>query len=193
MIWLIILAVLAGLLLLPLGIRGIYAAQNSGVWILVGPFKFRVYSEKKQSKESKEKKSEQSQKHSKKGGDFQDFKLIICRIFDFLNQFRQKIRVNRLELKIALTGDDPSDLAVRYGQTWIAIGNLIPQLERVFTIKRRDFDVIYDFAGEKTQVYARVDATITLGRMLHLLSKHGVKSIVHLIKLKDLGKGGAQL
>ena len=192
MIWLIILAVITGLLFLPLGFRAVYAEHNSGVWVFVGPVKFRVYPKKKRKEAPKQKACEKPHKDSQKGGNYQNFKLVVSRVVEFLNQFRRKIRINHLELKIALTGDDPSDLAVRYGETWAAIGNLLPQLERVFTIKHRDLDVIYDFAADKTRVYARVDASITLGRTLHLLSKHGMKTIIHLIKLKQLRKGGAQ-
>lgn len=192
MIWLIILAVITGLIFLPLGFRAVYMEHNSGVWVFVGPIKFRVYPKKKQEKSSKQKENKKSKTDSKKGGNFQNFKLVAARVFEFLNQFRRKIRIKRLELKIALTGDDPCDLAVHYGEAWAAIGNLLPQLERFFTVKKRDIDVIYDFAADKTRIYARLDASITLGRTLHLLSRHGIKTIIHLLKLKELRKGGAQ-
>ena len=192
MIWLIILAVITGLIFLPLGFRAVYMEHNSGVWVFVGPIKFRVYPKKKQEKSSKQKENKKSKTDSKKGGNLQNFKLVAGRVFEFLNQFRRKIRIKRLELKIALTGDDPCDLAVHYGEAWAAIGNLLPQLERFFTVKKRDIDVIYDFAADKTRIYARLDASITLGRTLHLLSRHGIKTIIHLLKLKELRKGGAQ-
>lgn len=192
MIWLIILAVITGLIFLPLGFRAVYMEHNSGVWVFVGPIKFRVYPKKKQEKSSKQKENKKSKTDSKKGGNFQNFKLVVGRVFEFLNQFRRKIRIKRLELKIALTGDDPCDLAVHYGEAWAAIGNLLPQLECFFTVKKRDIDVIYDFAADKTRIYARLDASITLGRTLHLLSRHGIKTIIHLLKLKELRKGGAQ-
>lgn len=192
MIWLIILAVITGLIFLPLGFRAVYMEHNSGVWVFVGPIKFRVYPKKKQEKSSIQKENKKSKTDSKKGGNIQNFKLVVGRVFEFLNQFRRKIRIKRLELKIALTGDDPCDLAVHYGEAWAAIGNLLPQLERFFTVKKRDIDVIYDFTADKTRIYARLDASITLGRTLHLLSRHGIKTIIHLLKLKELRKGGAQ-
>lgn len=54
---------------------------------------------------------------------------------NFLGDFRRKLRVNRLELKLILAGGDPCDLAVNYGRAWTAVGNLMPQLERLFVIK----------------------------------------------------------
>ena len=87
MIWLIILAVITGLIFLPLGFRGVYAEHNSGVWVFVGPLKFRVYPKKKGEETPKQKESEKSRKNSKKGGNYHNFKLIICRIFEFLINF----------------------------------------------------------------------------------------------------------
>ena len=118
---------------------------------------------------------------------------IVQTIIKFLDHFRRKIRVDHLELKILLAGGDPCDLAVNYGKSWIALGNLMPQLERVFVIKKRNLEVECDFCGEKTNIYARMDATITMARVLHLLTWHGIKIIKQLLQLKKLREGGANL
>lgn len=192
---LIILAVLTGLAFLPLGFRAVYRQSQPGVWLLVGPLKFRVYpgnKKRKKNPEKTEKKSEKKDK-SKKGGSWQDFQSVVKTILEFLEQFRRKIRVNDLELKLTLAGDDPCDLALNYGRAWAALGNLMPLLEQCFVIKKRDVEVQCDFTSDKTRIYARADVTITLARALHLLSRHGIKVIKDLLKLKKLRKGGAQL
>lgn len=192
---LIILAVLTGLAFLPLGFRAVYRQSQPGVWLLIGPLKFRVYPGKKKEnhpQKTEKKKSEKKEK-SKKGGSWQDFQPVVKTILEFLEQFRQKIRVNDLELKLTLAGDDPCDLALNYGRTWAALGNLMPLLEQCFVIKKRDVEVQCDFTSDKTRIYARADVTITLARALHLLSSHGIKVIKDLLKLKKLRKGGAQL
>lgn len=192
---LIILAVLTGLAFLPLGFRAVYRQSQPGVWLLVGPLKFRVYPGKKKEKEPEktEKKKSQKKEKSQKGGSWQDFQSVIKTILEFLEQFRRKIRVNDLELKLTLAGDDPCDLALNYGRAWAALGNLMPLLEQCFVIKKRDVEVQCDFTSDKTRIYARADVTITLARALHLLSRHGIKVIKDLLKLKKLRKGGAQL
>ena len=190
MVWLIVLAVLCGLAVFPLGFSAVYREDDPGVWLLVGPFKFRVYPGKKKS----QKKESKSQKQfSPKGGSYRDFGPVVRAIFDFLGQFRRKIRVRDLQLRLTLAGEDPCDLAVNYGRAWAALGALIPQLERLLVIKKRDLSVDCDFAGDKTRIYAKVKATITLGRTLHLLSRHGIKVIKELLELKKLQKGGAQV
>ena len=192
MVWLILAAVLVGLGFLPLGFRGVYRDSDPGVWLLIGPLKFRVYPGKNKEKQQ-DAKSDNQKKTTSKGGSYRDFLPVTRAVFDFLGQFRRKIRINDLELRLTLAGDDPADLAVNYGRAWIALGNLLPQLERLFVIKNRNLDVTCDFTADKTMMYARVDATITLARTIHLLSMHGIKILKELFELKKLRKGGAQL
>ena len=190
MFWIIALAVIAATLFLPLGFSAIYRQADPGVWLLVGPFRFRVYPGTK--KEKKSQKSTASKKETK-GGSYRDFQTVARTVIEFLDEFRQKIRVKRLELKVILAGGDPADLAVNYGKAWAALGNLMPHLERLFVIKKRDIEVECDFVADETLIYARIDATISVIKTLHLLSRHGIKILKDLIELKKLRKGGAQL
>lgn len=192
MVWLIVLAVLCVLPFIPLGFCAVYREKNPGVWLLIGPFKFRVYPGRNKT-ELKKSKPRSKIRLPETGGGYRDFVPVVRAIFDFLGQFRRKIRVRNLELRITLAGDDPCDLALNYGRAWAAVGTLTPQLERLFVIRRRNLSVDCDFNGEKTRVYAKVIATITLGRTIHLLSKHGKKVIKELLELKKLQKGGAQI
>lgn len=191
--WLIALLVLLALLFLPLGFCAIYRQSNAGVWLLVGPFKFRVFPGNKKEKSTKQEKAGKTDSSQSKGGNLQDFQPVVGTILQFLEEFRKTIRVKNLELKLVLAGGDPSDLAVNYGRAWAAVGSLIPQLERFLVIKKRNIQVECDFQAEEMLIFARLDATITLVRALQLLSVHGMKIIKQLINLKKLRKGGAQL
>ena len=198
--WLIALAVLCGLAVIPIGFRAVYRDSQTGVWLLIGPLKLRVYPGKPKEKKLKEEKKKSETKKSgtsggnaPKGGSYRDFIPVVKAIVAFLEEFRRKIRVNDLQMKLILAGGDPCDLAVNYGKAWAALGNLMPQLERVFVIKKRDLDVECDFTSDTTLIYVKLDATITIGRTLYLLSWHGVKILGHLLKLKKLRKGGAKL
>jgi len=90
-------------------------------------------------------------------------------------------------------GDDPSALAINYGRAWAALGNLMPQLERFFVIKKRDLEVECDFTSDKTLIYAKADVTITVARTIHLLSRYGIRVLKDLLNLRKLRKGGAKL
>ena len=191
--WLIGLAIIASSLFLPIGFCAIYRQSDPGVWVIVGPVRFRVYPGNKKKEKPKKQNTENKENHRSKGGSYRDFLPIVRTIVEFLSEFRRKIRVRRLELKLVLAGDDPSDLAVNYGRAWGALGSLMPQIERLFVIKKRDLEVECDFTAEETLIYARIDATISILKTLHLLSRHGAKILKHLLELKKLRKGGARL
>ena len=96
-----------------------------------------------------------------------------------------------MELKLIMAGDDPCDLAVNYGRAWAAVGNLMPQLEKWFVIKKRNIEVECDFEATQTLVIARLDLTITLGRLLTAVFKAAIRGLVEFLKLKKKRKGGA--
>ena len=96
-----------------------------------------------------------------------------------------------LELKLIMAADDPCDLAVNYGRAWIAVGNLMPRLERVFVIKKRNIEVECDFEAGRSRVIARLDLTITLGRVLATVVVYGIKALIEFLKIKNKRKGGA--
>jgi len=98
-----------------------------------------------------------------------------------------------LELKVVMAGDDPCDLAVNYGRSWAALGNLLPRLERVLAIKRRDINIECDFTANSTLVTAGMDITITLGRLLSLLVVYGIRGLKTFLAIKKKRKGGAAL
>ena len=126
-----------------------------------------------------------------KGGSWTDFLSLIPVVLDFLNDFRRKLRVNRLDLKVIMASGDPCDLAINYGKVWTAVGNLMPQLERFLKIQKRNIDIECDFLASETKVIARVDLTITLGRILAAVFKFAFRALVEYLKIMKKRKGGA--
>ena len=104
---------------------------------------------------------------------------------DFLEDLRRKLRVSLLVLRLTLRGDDPADLAVNYGRAWAALGNLMPQLERAFVIKKRDVEVQCDFLSENTTIVFAMDLTVTLGRLLSLAVVYGIRVIKQFSSMKN--------
>ena len=187
---LIALTIVAAVLFFPLGFSAIYRQNDPGVWLLIGPLRLRVYPGKEKKTKSEKSTQKKEKPNMLRGGRYSDFLPVARAIYSFLGEFRRKIRVKRLEFKVILAGDDPADLAINYGRAWSALGNIAPHLERLFIIKKRNLEVLCDFNAEETLIYARVDATLTLMRTVHLLSKHGIKILKELLELKKLRKGG---
>ena len=198
--WFIALAVLILLGCLPLGISGLYEESGPVVKLLVGPIRIVLFPRpkkekpEKKPKEKKEKQSESAKKETtteKKGGSFTDFLPLVQVAVDFLGDLRRKLRIKRLEMRLCMAGDDPCDLAINYGRAWAAVGNLMPQLERIFVIKKRDVQVCCDFTQPQTTIYVRADITITLGRVLGLLLRYGWRAVKEYLKIVNKRKGGA--
>lgn len=201
--WLIFLAILIGLGCVPLGVRLRYDEDGPLAAVLLGRLPIVLYpvpgwlkkltsrekkdGEKKPKKEKpkKEKPPKDTVGEAPQGGSWKKFLPLVRLGLHFLGDFRRKLRVNRLVLRLTLAGDDPCDLAVNYGRAWAAVGNLLAALERAFVIQKRDVEVQCDFLAEETKVVFAMDLTITLGRILGLLVKYGIRAVAILLKMKN--------
>ena len=197
---LIALAVIAALACLPLGIQAKYDEGGAAARLILGPLRPSLYPSKKKKKFSQKTENKKTDKavrkqtadREKKGGSFSDFFPLLDALMDFLGDLLcRKLRVKKLQAKVTLAGDDPCDLAVNYGRAWAALGNLVPVLERFFVIKKRDLQVQCDFTAEKTLFDAHLEITITLGRLLHLGLRYGIRVLREYMKILKLRKGGA--
>ncbi len=201
--WLIALGVLILLAMLPLGIRLDYNADGVRVTLHVGPVKYTLYPGKKQrnqeQEEPEQKKAvptpatEAKGKKKESGGKLTDFMPLVKTILDLLCDLRRKIRVKELYLRLILASSDPADLAISYGRAWAALGNLMPQLEQLFRIQKRDVEVECDFTASETRCVARLDVTITLGRLLALAVVYGIRTLKEYKTMQTKRKGGAAL
>lgn len=208
--WWIALGVIFLLGILPLGISARYNGDGALLRVILGPIRLTLFPRPKKEKKSRPSKKSDAQpkkqeeplpsppqppkqepSEKEKGGSLLDFLPLVKVALNFLGDFRRKLRVNCLELKLILAGGDPCDLAVNYGKAWAAVGNLMPRLERLFVIKKRDVEVECDFTASETLVIARLDLTVTLGRLLGLAVVYGVRALREFLRLQKKRKGGA--
>lgn len=219
--WWIALAVVVLLAAMPFGVSAQYNADGPLIKVIAGFIRLKVFpARKKKNKPKKEKKTNEKPVPSetpvekpeepaaghklsdkakaeqaareKKGGSILDFLPLVKVGLDFLGEFfGRKLRVNCLELKITLAGGDPCDLALNYGRAWEALGNLWPRLERMMVIQKRDVNIQCDFEGDKTLIYARLDISITLGRVLGMAVRYGWRALKTFLKIRKNRKGGA--
>lgn len=211
--WWIALGILFLLAILPLGVSVKYNAQGPLVRLILGPVRLTLVPAKK--REKKEKKPEKKKEEPKpepvkqigkdksepalrkepekkeQGGSLLDFLPLVQTVFDFLGDFRRKLRLDHLELKLIMAADDPCDLAINYGRAWAALGNLLPKLEQWFVIKKRDLEVECDFTASETLIIARLDITISLGRLLAAVVRFAFRALKEFLNIKKKRKGGA--
>lgn len=213
--WLIALGIVLLLAVLPLGVHIHYNSEGLLLKVIAGPVKITLFPRPKKKKKEKKKKEpkkaeeaaaeeenlpkppqppktpKQKKPKDEKGGSLLDFLPLVKTALDFLGDFRRKLRLNNLYLRLILAGSDPCDLAVNYGRVWAAVGNLMPQIEKWFVVKKRDIEVECDFEASDTLIIAHLDLTITLGRLLAAVLKFAVRALIEFLKLKKKRKGGA--
>lgn len=203
-------AIVLILAVLPLGVCIRYNDAGFLLKVIAGPLKITVFPRKRKQKKQKKKPDqvkkgqqiessaseekpprppEAQPEQKEKGGSLTRFLPLIKLGLRFLGDFRRKLRLDNLYLRLILAGDDPCDLAVNYGRTWAAVGNLMPQLEWLFVIKKRDIQVECDFTAAETCVVAHLDITITLGRLLVLALVYGVRVLIEFLSMKRKGGG----
>ena len=210
--WLIALGILLAIGMIPVGLRVRYNDAGMRLWVLAGPVRINLYprpqKEKKQKQEKapkKEKKPTTGEKTSEqkeaktdpatapeKGGRLTDFLPLAQMALEFLGDFRRKLRLDNLYFRLILAGEDPYQVAVSYGRCWAAVGNLLPQLDRLFVIQKRDIEVECDFTASETLVIFHLDLTITIGRLLTTAGKFSVRVLKEYLKIRKKRKGGAK-
>lgn len=200
MIFWILLAVLVLLCLIPLGVRAVYNSDGFKLWLLIGPIKIFLLPKPKKPKEKKEQPKKEKpapsqktpKKENKEGGSLKDFLPLLDVAKRFLSSFIRKLRVRRLDMKLTLAGGDPCNLAVNYGKTWAATGTLMPVLEEIFVIRKRNVEVQCDFTAEETKIYFLSDITILTGRLFGLAAVYGYQTLREFFKILKKRKGEHQ-
>lgn len=210
--WLIFFGIVMLIAIFPVGICVRYDESGAVGKLMAGPLRILLFPKpKKEKKKEEPPKSEPkpekkpaeapipdtpppgapSKKLKKKGGSITDFIPLVRVGLDFLGSLRRKLRVNYLKLRLTLAGDDPCDLAVNYGRAQAAGATLMAQLERFLVIRHRDVQIQCDFEAEKTMVLARLDITITIGRVVSLAVIYGFRALKTYLNIKKQREGGA--
>lgn len=190
--WIIGLSIAALLLSMPLGVGASYNADGGALWLTVGLLKIPLLPRAK-SKEKRKKPEKEKVKKEETGGSYTDLLPLIENVIALLSDLRRKLVITKLRGKLILAGGDPCDLGVNYGRAWAAMGTLIPLLEQIFVIKKRDLSVECDFTADTTLVIFYIHGRITLIRLLTIVVVHGVSILKKYFTIMNNRKGGANI
>lgn len=201
--WLI--ALLASILIavFPVIVRVMYDAAGAKVKLYLFGIPIVLYPRDARKDDAKT----DSSKNEKKGGTLQSNKKkkaegkttggleqflgFLRVIVELLKDLGRKLRVRKMELNLVFAGEDPGDVALNYGRANGIIANILPHLERLFVIKKRDIHVSCDFSATQTRVYACVDISVTFGRLVCLAARYGIRFLKEYSNMNKT-KGGAE-
>ena len=127
----------------------------------------------------------------KEAGGWQEYLPLIHTGLDLLRAFRRKLVLRRLECRVVLAGPDPCDLAVNYGRLCAAVAGLMPQIERLFTIRKKDIQIQCDYNATQTRVFFQADLVISVGKLLLLALVYGIRGLREYWTILNNRKGGA--
>lgn len=127
----------------------------------------------------------------KQGGSLLDFLPFVRLALNLMGDFLFRLLTfNNLYVRLVLAGEDKGNLAIQYGRTWAALGNLLPLLDKRFRIKKRDIQVGCDFEAPETRIVVNADITVALGGVVALAVRYGVRALIEFLKFKKKRKGG---
>lgn len=177
-----ILAIAAVLLLLlsrlRLGVLAAYEGESLRVKLRVGPFFVPVFPGKK--KKTKKKKAPEKEKPKPDGKALLPLLRELLPVgLEALTGFRQRLRIDRLTLRLIWGEEDPADAAIHYGYAWGVVETLLAFLEANFVLVRREVSLDLDYQRDKPEVTAALGLSLTLGQCLAV----GVPAAVQALKI----------
>ncbi|SMC39888.1 DUF2953 domain-containing protein [Papillibacter cinnamivorans] len=157
-IWIILGAVLLGLLLLLLLRVGVDLEYGETLTLRLraGPLRFTLApGRKKPPAKKKEKKAVRKEEKPEAGlkDTLEKTKEFLPLALDTAGRFRKKLRIDLLILEITVRGADPAEAGILYGGLSALLGASLPALENAFDLRKRRIVAHLDFTPGKPSVY----------------------------------------
>ena len=193
-ILLILLLLLIGLMLLPVGVDAAYAPEGFFLRVKAGPARITLLPKKpKKPKKPKPEKAEKKPKKEKKKPKITlDLAFTLARLaLEAVSAFRKKLKVELFRLWLLIATQDPYQTATLYGSVSAALEALYPFAARALDIRERDVRVNADFTGESPEVEGRLILTIRIGQILGIGLVFAWKLFIWYLKQKSAHKKAA--
>ena len=172
----VVLLLLAGLMLLPVGAELCYAGGQARLRVRAGPARITLYPRRADAKPKKKARAKQKmpEKEEKPKPGLTELRPLLRLGRKALGRFRRGLCVEQARLYWMIVCDDPFDTVRRYGTVNAALNAVWPQLERVVRIRRRDVRIGFSFVPEEAMLEAELAMTIRVGRLLEIGCVFGV-------------------
>lgn len=193
MIALIIFLILAAIGLVRAGVHIGYGQDGFHVQARLGRLFFTLYPAKprkeKHAKGKKVKKAHaQEAEKSKKAGDFERFKGLIMPALDSFGDFLTGLRVDTLSVDYTVASDDAAKTAMLYGFSAAGVGGVLPLLERIFVIKKKNIRIQADFNRTSPVIAFDMALSIPIWRIFKTGTLFAFQVIKNYIRTKKQSK-----
>lgn len=196
MMWAVLAAVLAALFLLGglrVGLRGEYTPETAGAWLRIGPAELRLFPRPAGKKLDRPKEVQQDRpsggKQSRppflsRRGLLKLGRRLFPLLLEAAGQFRRKLQVDELRLRLVAGASDPADAALRYGQANALLGGIWQPVTRAFHVKDGRARVEVDFDRTEPALYGRVSLSLTVGQLAILGLGFGLRALRVLLAVR---------
>ena len=185
MMWAVLAAALAAVFLLGglrVGLRGEYTPETAGAWLRVGPTEFRLFPRQEEKKPDRRKQPRPP--FLSRRGLLELGRRLFPLLLEAAGQFRRKLQIDELRLRLVAGAPDPADAALRYGQANALLGGIWQPVTRAFHVKDGRARVELDFDRTEPALYGRVSLSLTVGELAALGLSFGVKALSVLLAVR---------
>ena len=187
---LVILAVLWLISLIRVGGRVAYGQAGLSAAALAGPFRIQLIPAKRRKEKPKKERKPKKEKPPREKkprpegqpGTLSRLMKLLPVVGQACGALKRKIRIDELELELIWGGGDAAAIALGYGQANAALGMLWPILDHNFKVKRHSFQISMDYNAAQPLVELRAAVTLTIGQIVALGVRYGVKALVTWIR-----------
>ena len=165
----IIVAVLVLIALLRFGLIAEYNDEGFKLWAKIGFVKFELIKDSEEKRKKKKDKKKVSSVNIKPGS-LSDFMIILKSIKNMLGRVKRRLLIRYLTLYYVSAGDDPANTALMFGASHAAFNTIMPVLERIFRIKRRDLRASYDFESKEQKIYVKAAVSLAVWEAFYIIS-----------------------
>mgnify|MGYP004443616343 CR=1 FL=1 len=171
----IIIAVFILLLSIPVGVRTEYGDERFSLCARVFVKDIPVFPAKPKTKAEKKtgKSGEPNKLISKLGFGLEEWLEVLKIALRVLGKLKRKLRVDKLYVRFTAGDPDPCTTASKYNAVNALINSLLPFLQRVFIVRKKDISIAADYSLEKSSIDMEAVLTLRVGRILICLISAG--------------------
>jgi len=204
-------AVIILIALLRFGVSVEYSGEGFYVVANAGPLSLQVYPRREKPGLTRKmvarkvrrdlKKAEKKAKkkpEEKKPGRLKDYLETVPAIWADLGRLRRRLLIKRLTVRYTAAGPDPAATAQLYGAATAVFAVVLPAIDRLFRVRRRDLQTAVDFQADEQLLFVSADVSLAVWEALYIifalvpaLVKLVLKTQIPVVKKgKDLDKDG---
>jgi len=209
----VLVALIAAILLIPVGVDAGYEGGELRVSAKVAGFLLQLIPKKeprrpkkekkpKKPKKKKEKKPEDEEEQEEETGEKKGLPLgltkedlleLVKTVFRGLGRFRRKLSVDRFLLHFTAAWQDPYNTAMLFGYVNEALSILAPLSRQAFRVRRSDVRTEVDFVGEEMKIDFGLALTIRIGQILGVVNAIVFGALGILLRRRRANKKAARL